>query len=578
MKSFKTCILLFAAIIVLIPTSQAATLPFHPDSPFHSFYAESIEPYLNNLDRTQGNYVGIVDNGDLALQLRIHLIRNATQTIDIQTFIWANDECGALVFKEILDAAHRGVKVRLIIDHIASLKDSTTIAYLTEASPNIEIKYYRPAAKRLKSSIPLLSLNAVIFAGSINQRMHNKMFIIDGAVGLTGGRNFDNHYYNRSTTYNFKDRDVYVLGPVLNDARASFERYWDFNKSVSSDKLLDVVNKLDDENLRDESFFEDLATDPMFDDLLVDIENNSLMHEQFIDTLYPAKSTRFLADAPGKNKGLWLFRMWASGKVTEDLKNVISTTEHELIMQTPYVVVNRWARRTFKKIRKKSPDVRFVVSTNSFAATDNILAYSANYRLRSPYIKKLGFQIYEFMPHPEIMQEEFPEYADMKKRAVQQGKDRAPFFCVHSKSFVMDQRISFIGTYNLDSRSFNLNSEEGFLIEDEAIAKALRATILRDCAPENSWVIAKQDQQEELGEVNRTIEGISRLLPIDLWPVRYTSSFQLRDGYEPVPPDHAEFYSRYEDIGQFPGSDDFSGPEALTLFYKSFGKFMTPAL
>lgn len=573
-----------SSLLILIASLSAWAhaadpLPFQADSPFHAFYRDSIQPNLDTDDTTRNNYVGMIDNGDRALQIRIHLIRNAVHSIDIQTFIWANDECGSLIFGELLAAAHRGVKVRLIIDHIASLKNSAAIAYLTTASPNIEIKYYRPAAKRLKSSIPMISLNAVIFAGAINQRMHNKMFIVDGAIGITGGRNYDNHYYNRSISYNFKDRDVYVMGPVIRETISSFERYWGFKHSVSSEELLDVVRKLDDDNLEDESFFDDHEDIPLFEQLMIDIEDPDLMRERFIDSLFAAESTRFLVDDPGKNKGLWLFRMWASGKVTEELKHVVAQTEHELVMQTPYVVVNRWARRVFKKIRKRSPDVKFIISTNSFAATDNILAYSALYRLRSPYIRKLGFEIYEFMPHPAIMAEEFPEYATMKQRALDQGEERDPFFCVHSKSFVMDQRIAFIGTYNLDSRSFNLNSEEGFLIEDEAVAKALRDSILRDCAPENSWVIAKQNQSSaELSEVNRSIEVVSRWLPIDLWPVRYTSSFQLKEGFDPLPPDHEDFHDHYEDIGQFPGSDEYSSTEILTLFYKTFGKFITPAL
>lgn len=569
-----------AALALIFHASPAFTeeAPFSADSPFHDFFQDFVADSFDAEDHSKNNYIHIINRGDYSLQLRVHLIRSAVKSIDIQTFIWSDDECGTLVFNEILNAARRGVKVRLLIDHIASLKDPGTIAYLTTASPNIQIKYYRPHARQLKPSMPVYTIGAILFAGGMNQRMHNKLFIIDGALVMTGGRNYDNHYYNMSTSYNFKDRDIMVLGPTVKDAQKSFQRYWEYRHSVSSTDLPDVVRKLKSNDIRYESFFSSVGEYGIFDELHEALADPQLMKTRFVDTLQRANSTRFLADDPGKNNAFWLFKMWGSSKVTKDLKKVIMQTQEELIMQSPYLVINRWSRRPFKKIRKKSPDVKFIVSTNSFAATDNILAYSANYRLRSPYIRKLKFQIYEFMPRPEIMNEEFPQYTQMESLAAAQGLKK-PFFPIHGKAFVLDKKIAFVGTYNLDSRSFNLNTEEGFLIEDETIAMQIRADILRDIAPENSWVIAKKNTpSEELAELNRSIEWFSRLLPIDLWPIRYSSSFQLKKGSTPLPQNHPDFYDHYEDIGSFPGAQDLSSPEILTQFYKIFGKFTTPAL
>ena len=221
------------------------------------------------------------------------------------------------------------------------------------------------------------------------------------------------------------------------------------------------------------------------------------------------------------------------------------------------------------------------MSTNSFAATDNRMAYSANFRLRSSYIKKLKFQIYEFMPHPKSITEDFPQYPTMQAKAEAKGLTDLPFFCVHAKSFVMDGRIAFIGTPNLDPRSFNLNTEEGFLFDDEAIAQALRTNILRDTAPENSWVVAKKRQViRDLENLNRQIGWISRTLPIDLWPMRYSTSYQLREGETPTSPrDRDNFYDRYEDVGLFPGTEEhYTSDEFIFSLYKTFGKFMTPAM
>ena len=94
------------------------------------------------------------------------------------------------------------------------------------------------------------------------------------------------------------------------------------------------------------------------------------------------------------------------------------------------------------------------------------------------------------------------------------------------------------------------------MIEDARVTALLRADIMRDIAPENSWVIARK--QVPLSDINDAIQGLSSLSPIDLWPIRNTSSFELIPGNEPVPTDHEEFYERYKDIGDFPGAEGLS--------------------
>lgn len=566
---------------IVLATDPTSPQPFSPQSPFHTFYQTHRQSIEQSPDKSQNNYVGIINRGDHSLQLRVHLIRNASTSIDIQTFIWANDECGTLIFNELLNAARRGVKVRLLIDHIASLKDSDTIAFLTTASPNIEIKYYRPNARHLKSSIPEYSLNAVLFPGGINQRMHNKLFLVDGILAMTGGRNYDNHYYNLSTTYNFKDRDVMVIGPVVQDANESFERFWEFKHSVPSTDLLDVVRKLKQDNLQDESYFTESENNGMFTELFNVIEDTALITERFVAPLHQSRFTRFIVDDPGKNNWPWLFKMYGGSKLRREIFFILEQAQEELIIQSPYLIVNRRGQRFFKQLREDSPNLRIIISTNSFASTDSRLAYSAHYRLRSVYIKKLKFQIYEFKASPEILSEDFPQHAQMQDKATEDGLDVPPLFSVHGKSFVLDNHITFIGTPNIDPRSFNLNTEEGFLFDDEVIARAVRENILRDTEPGNSWVIAKKEQTfEDLEEINRQIEWLSRSLPIDLWPLRYSTCYQLIEGKEPTSPrDRENFYDRYEDVGLFPGTEAYYSSEDFTFsLYKTFGKFMQPAL
>jgi phosphatidylserine/phosphatidylglycerophosphate/cardiolipin synthase-like enzyme len=550
------------------------------DSPLLSYAREVFDALPEDGDITRNNLVHIINDGHDALLLRLHLIRSARHSIDIQTFIWEDDESGRFFWYEAAQAARRGVKVRLLIDHIASAKSPEVLAWLSQVSPNLEIKYYRPVAKKLKTSLPVNSIKAVLFHGGMNQRMHNKILMVDNQVVLTGGRNYDNHYFNQSTSYNFKDRDVMVIGPITKPVLKSFNAFWNYRKSVATTKMSDVRSYMKRNGMSESEAMDYFDTSAFFGDLDALVADGALMKARFVTPLMSADKLSYLVDRPGKNRLFSVLRFWGGGPVTAELRDTVKQTRDNLVIQSPYVIVNFWAKQVFRKIRKKSPHVRIAISTNSFAAADHVIAYAANYRLRSMYIERLGFQIFEYKPDPQYLPELLPNYNVLKSRGLEENKNnentRPPFLSIHAKSFVVDDHIAFIGTYNLDPRSYNLNTEDGFLIEDEAIARRLKEDIERDMAPENSWVIARN--QVPLGDINSLFGGLSRLSPIDLWPIQNTSSFELKDGHEAVPANHKDFYINYTDIGRFPGAEGLSSNEILTSFYKTFGKILTPAL
>ncbi len=248
-------------------------------------------------------------------------------------------------------------------------------------------------------------------------------------------------------------------------------------------------------------------------------------------------------------------------------------------MQSPYLILSPKARRMAKSLMRDYPELRIKVSTNSYASTDNIMAYSANYRLRSDYVGKLGLQIYEFKPHPDSLPSLFPEFDALAEKAKKTDLRKPPFLCLHAKSLVIDDRVSFVGSYNLDPRSVSLNTEVGLLIHDEAFARELRTQIERDMAPGNSWVIAQREFPLGLSVLNSLVDEVVSLSPIDVWPIQNSSSFELRPGAEPVPPGHPEFYQRYREVGDFPGADSaVSSKGILTRFYKTVGAVFTPIM
>lgn len=526
------------------------------------------------------NRVAIINDGYEALLLRVHLIRRARHSIDIQTFIWTNDECGRLMICELLEAARRGVRVRIIADHLVSEKDPATIAFLATAHPNLEVRHYRPAASRIDPSAFHTILSGIRSLKGVNQRMHNKTMIFDGAALITGGRNIENTYFNHSTEMNFKDRDALVIGPVVSEAASSFEEFWAYRWSIASRDLMDVRAVIDKGGFRRYDRREDYDFGPFFKNLDAEAASAAELERRFGRRLHVVGRVRFIADRPGKNRSFWLK---GQGQSTRELSDALASATDTVLMQTPYLVLSGKAATLFQNMKRRAPRLRIAVSSNSFGSTDNLLAYSANYRLRARYIEGLGMEVHEYMPHPARFAEVLPQQAELGKLAQErmaEGKqNRPPFLCVHAKSFVVDDRVAFIGSFNLDPRSENLNTEVGLLIEDPAVASELKADILNDMSGRNSWVIGKRAIPLNLDKVNALFDGLLGLLPVDLWPIQNTTSFEWIPGSPEVQPGHPDFYRYYREAGDFPGADGIlSRKEIMTRLYKAVGPVLTPML
>jgi len=145
---------------------------------------------------------------------------------------------------------------------------------------------------------------------------------------------------------------------------------------------------------------------------------------------------------------------------------------------------------------------------------------------------------------------------------------------------VVDEMISFVGSYNLDPRSENLNTEAGLFIRDREFARLLQSHIEKDMAPQNSWVIAQKKRPLGLDFPNTVLVWLSDIIPfVDLWPFRYESSFELVEGAEPVDTDHPDFYENYRDVGSFPKiNGDNLGKEFGARGTKAFLSFVKPLL
>ncbi len=569
----------FRFLLFVLPCVAAPAEIDAPPSPLLQLADATLAAAPLERNGEHGNQLALLEVGHDALVARVHLIRQARRSIALQTFIWTNDECGRLLMFELIEAARRGVRVQILADHMFSDQDADVVAFLASASPNLEIKHYRPAMKRLKPSLWHTLLAGLQSFRDVNQRMHNKVLIVDDAVLITGGRNIENTYFDQSLELNFRDRDVLAVGPVVHAARSSFDHFWNYRHAVPSRELVDVAAALERNTFRRYQTRDEYALGSAWETLDREANDTGHIESRFVQTLHPVESVSFLSDEPGKSHHL----LSRSARLTRELKDTVGTAEHTVVVQTPYLVLSDPARRLLRRLQKRRPDLQVRISTNSFASTDNLMAYSANYRLRNLYVEQLRLQVYEFKPQPASLLELLPGHAELVQRAeprVASGvQQRLPFLCVHAKSLTIDDRVAFVGSYNLDPRSENLNTEVGLLVKDASFARALRERIEADLRPENSWVIARRPLPLRLDAVNGLILDLFALTPVEIWPIQNTTSYELRPGAEPVPPDHPQFHQHYREAGAFPGTDGrFSTKEIVTRLYKAVGAPLTPIL
>ncbi|MBI2497740.1 MAG: phospholipase D family protein [Opitutae bacterium] len=567
-------------LILLLGTRAVAlsAAPPFEGSPFGPVVAAAWAG-TDQADPAKGNRLALISGGYDALLLRVHLIRQARVAIDVQTFIWTNDECGRLLMYELIEAARRGVKVRIITDHLFSAQDPETTAFLATVHPDLEIRHYRPPLARMKPSLLHKALATLQSFHGINQRMHNKLMVFDGTILLTGGRNVENTYFDHSTELNYRDRDVLAVGPVVRSAAESFAEFWGYRHSVPSRDLADVATVIARDKFRRYATRADYDFGGHFTGLTREADDRAVIQTRFVDRLKPAAKVAFICDEPGKSAGFFS----RTARITRELRRTLEQASNRVVMQTPYLVLSHPAQRLIRGMQEKNPGLRIQISSNSFASTDNLIAYSANYRLRNKYVENLHLEVHEFKPRPEAMPVLFPQYPRMAELAAARiaagRQSRPPFLCMHAKSLVVDDGLAFVGSYNLDPRSENLNTEAGLLVEDAAFARELREEIERDMRPENSWVIARRNIPLRLDVVNGLIDGILSLTPVDVWPIENTSSFELRPGATEVPPGDPAFYQHYRDVGSFPGTDGLlSNKEILTRIYKTVGPALTPVL
>jgi phosphatidylserine/phosphatidylglycerophosphate/cardiolipin synthase-like enzyme len=463
-----------------------------------------------------------------------------------------------------------------------SLSEARYLVQLTMAHGNLEVRFYNPSFYKAKmAKHDWVSAVACCFR-RFNQRMHNKLMMVDERVGIIGGRNIADRYFDYDTNYEFKDRDVAVFGATVRDMGVSFDWFWENRKTVPVQHLRDVANELLKDPPAEPGPYE---PPPRLRPLLESTLDARLMRASFVDPAFAVERLEYFSDRPRKQPP-------ADGApqpdITQELYELLLSARRSVLIQSPYMVLSRRARELFAELRRRNPDIELVYSTNSLASTDADTVYAHTHKHKKRYVGELGFHLYELKPYPADAPAFFPRWSELieeKKqgivsKSVVSGDNStipmpAPRVGLHSKSFVVDGQIAMIGSHNFDPRSEGFNTENGLIVWDEAFAQTLERLIRQDIEPRNSWIVAlRPDREQERTAIQTEPENITEFLP---WFYGSTSVYELAPGKQPLPPESPDFYRHYYSVGSFP-EVIATRRQINILFLGSFFGFLEPIL
>ena len=396
--------------------------------------------------------------GYYSIDARLELARRAEKSLDVQYYYFSSDITGRTLLRSMRDAAQRGVRVRLLLDDLyTGGNDELFLAFA--AHDNVEVRLFNPfccARDRGPTGRFLRSLGEW---SRVNHRMHNKLFIADGAMAVIGGRNVADEYFLRGPGENFVDVDAFTIGFVVPPLEFLFDRYWNSQAVLPLGAV--AHSELDPKALRD--LFE-RETAPAADAMPQTLPPNDILgYGPISDDLRFGRlgliwgDARVFADHPDKPFDSRPGSVLAQTSVTYNLFEVIRTAQEEVVIESPYFVPGEVSLQMLRELRSRKVPV--VVLTNSLASTDEPAVFTGYSRHREALLK-MGVDLYE-LSSSRLQQ---------NKREYLFGKSLGR---LHAKVAVIDRRWVFIGSMNLDPRSATVNTELGALVDSPQLAKEM---------------------------------------------------------------------------------------------------------
>ncbi|HEY0063892.1 MAG TPA: phospholipase D family protein [Telluria sp.] len=447
----------------------------------------------------------LLDGRD-AFAARVMMANAAESSLDVQYYIWRNDTTGNLLFDALAAAARRGVRVRLLLDDNNTAGLDGQLALL-DALPNLEVRLFNPYAMR---QLRLLGLAREF--SRLNRRMHNKSFTADGAASVVGGRNVGDEYFDATGETLFADLDVLAVGAVVDSVAQDFDRYWN---SPSAYPLASLVAAPSERSLAQVAQTRTLTERTPAAHTYLAAINASTFVQQLKERTLPFDWVPVLlvSDDPGKVLGNWVPETGLAYR----LPVIFGSPERQADLVSPYFVPGPvWSAR-FGVLAHSGIALRIL--TNSLEATDVAAVHAGYARWRAPLLAS-GVQLFE-------LKRTWPR-ADQPKVSTGGSSSSS----LHAKTIAVDQQRMFVGSFNFDYRSADLNTEMGFVIDSPAMAARMADVLSKDVPalayevklnPDGTlyWIetspkgAVRHDTEPGTSWWQRTTVRLMSLLPID---------------------------------------------------------------
>jgi len=511
MRGFRNIAIAAAAVAV---AAGCATIDYdYPRSESHHL-TDTADTYLGrqivpDVAEHPGHLSGFypVNDGIDALAARLLLAGEAEKSIDVQYYLIKNDLVGRAFIRALLRAADRGVRVRLLLDDMFTTGYDVGLAAL-DSHPNFEVRIYNPFHRGAGGKIQ----SAVTGFSRINRRMHNKSFTVDNQITIVGGRNIADEYFGAREDAKFGDLDVVGIGPVVQDVSSMFDMYWNHETALPVpafvNKLEDPQAALDELRKRLDQSVAEISASPYAGAVVQQVN-------QYVESggnVFEWAPYQLVVDSPDKGVKA---RAAEADSITDPLIESLRSAEHELIIISPYFVPLKSGIQGLIELRNKGIDI--TVITNSLAANNQFTVHGGYAPSRKPLLEA-GVKIYEVRPDADVSGTEFVDASGAKAT-------------LHTKAFIVDDKEVFIGSFNFDPRSADLNTELGVIIRDpelatvfavlvdEALEKQTFEVFLNDKGRlrwrghhDGQEVIYDKEPETTWGQ--RFIAGFVRILPI----------------------------------------------------------------
>lgn len=503
---------LFAAASFLAVLSYGY---FARRAPGEPGYALEVEPDKTELDRAitplleahegQSGLAPVSGNLD-AFAVRALSARAAGRSLDLMYYTWKGDLTGRLLMQEVVSAADRGVRVRLLIDDINTR--GLDLAYRAlDTHPNIAVRLFNPSRARhggLRRGIEM-----VLRFFSVTRRMHNKAWIVDGRIAIVGGRNVGDEYFGAAELSNFRDIDMLMVGPVVHETEEVFDAYWNSEVAMPIRSLIrprrGTLRRLRKGVARISAKG---RASPYIEQLRKRVSALAMLNGDI--GLHWTREAKIVSDPPEK-----ALARGAQNWIMSSLMPVIMSAEKSVSITSPYFVPGVDGSARLIGLVAKGVDV--AVLTNSLSATD-VAAVHGGY---APYRRTLlagGVRLFEL------------QKAGWDNDMSLFGSRNAS---LHTKAFIVDGKTAFVGSFNFDPRSVSLNTEMGILFSEDVIVKMLQDLFDEETTlpmsyrlslnekrsiiweGEEDGVLQTWDREPEASARRRALAKVVSLLPIE---------------------------------------------------------------